>query len=333
MILIIGGGIGGLTLAQKLKQAGVRAQVFERNAEAGDWLQGFRIQINEHGSHALRQCLPPALWEAFTKTAGRPGQGMAFQTEQLDEMLFVEEELMTDPEDRSYAVSRITLRRLLLAGLDVHFGRTFERYEINGDQVTAHFTDGSSATGDVLIGADGANSVVRGQLLLHAQRVLTDIIGVAGRVPLNDETRKWLPHRVRSGMNIVLPRSPAFLFSAVFDGRRRTTDALDQGLDLTQYGLTPEDLLDDLEDYVLWAYGTRALPEGGIEQAVRKWHPDLRRMVAESDPGTITTMPFKTSTPVRPWQTTRVTLLGDAIHNMTPVMGLGANTALRDAAL
>jgi 2-polyprenyl-6-methoxyphenol hydroxylase-like FAD-dependent oxidoreductase len=42
--------------------------------------------------------------------------------------------------------------------------------------------------------------------------------------------------------------------------------------------------------------------------------------------------PVKSAQVVKPWATRNVTLLGDAIHNMTPFRGMGANTALRDAA-
>ncbi|MGH2775683.1 MAG: FAD-dependent monooxygenase, partial [Actinomycetota bacterium] len=89
----------------------------------------------------------------------------------------------------SHAVDRITLRHLLMSGLDdtVHFGKTFTHYERHGGKVTAFFDDGSCATGDLLVGADGAGSAVRRQFLPHAKRVPTEAIGTALRFPLTEQ--------------------------------------------------------------------------------------------------------------------------------------------------
>jgi 2-polyprenyl-6-methoxyphenol hydroxylase-like FAD-dependent oxidoreductase len=62
------------------------------------------------------------------------------------------------------------------------------------------------------------------------------------------------------------------------------------------------------------------------------WHPALRHLVQAAEAPTVTAFPIKTSVPIGPWRTRNVTLLGDALHNMTPFRGIGANTALRDAA-
>jgi 2-polyprenyl-6-methoxyphenol hydroxylase-like FAD-dependent oxidoreductase len=315
-VLVIGGGVGGLALGQALHAAGVAVEIYERDRDAQGWAAGYRLNINQVGSRSLHQCLPGPLWDAFVATSVDPGAGMAFRTERLKDLAVIEREVMAD---RHYAVSRTVLRNLLLAGMSgiVRYGRTFQRYERHPDgTVTAYFTDGSTATGDVLVGADGANSLVRQQYLPDAPRLQTDAVSIA---------------------------AGSFLFTSAFDGRRRMSDAIARGHDLA--GLDPQLLLDDVSDYVLWAFIThrRHFPANssaldGVElkelvsRMVQGWHPTLRRIVTDTDPATVATLRFRRSTTDYDWTSTPVTLIGDSVHNMPPVMGLGANTALRDAA-
>jgi 2-polyprenyl-6-methoxyphenol hydroxylase-like FAD-dependent oxidoreductase len=94
-------------------------------------------------------------------------------------------------------------------------------------------------------------------------------------------------------------------------------------------------------DYVLWAFITRRdnIASDAASQHLRRavddrltgWHKNLRRMIMETDPRTIGAFRFFSAKPPTPWAASNVTLLGDAIHSMTPAGGVGANTALRDA--
>ncbi|MCD2196339.1 FAD-dependent monooxygenase [Actinomycetospora endophytica] len=351
-VLIIGAGIGGLALGQALvASGGVDVRIHERNPDAAAWLDGYRLNINPDGARALHRCLPIGLWEAFTATSPTPPGGISFRTEHLRELFTITRDDMTggstDPADGQYGVSRRVLRTLLLAGLDDHirYGAEFERYSVEPDgTVTAHFTDGSTATGDVLVGADGANSAVRRQYLPHAERVPSDAGGFAARLPLDDETRAWLPAALTEGMTLVMPPSGrASMFTSAFPGRDALTAAISDGVGLAGLGLDADTLLDDTDDYVLWSViaDHRALPDDGQDgptlqaralDMVRGWSPALRRMITETDPASIAVMRFRQSTLVEPWPSATVTVLGDAIHNMPPVGGLGANSALRDAA-
>lgn len=354
-VLIIGGGIGGLCLAHGLKQAGISIAVYERDLTPTAREQGYRIHIDPTGSRALHSCLPTALWDTFVATAGDPGAGFGFLDEKLRTLVLVEDDIVTggatDPAKGHHAVSRLTLRQILLAGLDdvVHFDKEFVRYEhLPNGRVTAVFADGTTATGDLLIGVDGANSRVRRQYLPKAERVDTGAVGIGGKLELTESTRVWLPNRVTNGMNVILGPQH-FLFTAIFNRRRKPEEALKLfGDKVRAAGLDPDQLFRSLEnkDYILWAFITRrddrtikATNGQGealkklVSQMIEGWHPDLRRMVVETSADTIQAFEFRTSVPVTPWESTNVTLLGDAIHSMTPAGGIGANTALRDASL
>jgi 2-polyprenyl-6-methoxyphenol hydroxylase-like FAD-dependent oxidoreductase len=349
-VLIIGGGIGGLCLAQGLRRRGVSVAVYERDRTPDARLQGYRLSIEPPGSAALHDCLPPGLWQILVATSGDQGERMGVFDEQLRQLM--EEDAKpdrADPASGSHAISRVTFRQVLLAGLDdvVHFDKEFTRYEPSGDgTVTAHFADGTSATGDVLVGADGARSRVRRQLLPHARRIDTPAIGVGGKLPLTSETEAWLPGRITATKNMVMPPRD-FLFTAVFRRREQPADVASRLRDgLAAAGLDTDQLLRDAadNDYIMWAFVAhrRSYPSGTdglrgkalrevVEQRMARWHPVLRRLVAESDPDTIEQFDFAAAAPVKAWPDTSVTLLGDAIHYMPPVGGMGGNTALQDA--
>lgn len=329
-VIVVGGGIAGLGLAQALRQARISVTAYERDRTRTDRLEGFRLHINPAGSRALHACLPPAVWNDFVATADE-SRDLGFLTEQLEELLVVQDrsQLHITPEsERSYAADRVTLRRLLLTGLDdvVQFDKEFVHYESTPDgRVTAYFEDGTTAAGDLLVGADGAGSRVRQQYLPQAERIDTGALSVAWKLPLTDSTRAWLPPRLGTSMNMVVAPVPYCLFTSAFD---------------------PEVPAPTSGRYVLCAFISRReayprrveeLPVDQlrpvVEEMIAGWHPILRRMLAEADPDSFMLVRHTASAPVSASRIGNVSLIGDAAHNMPPVGGLGANTALRDASL
>jgi 2-polyprenyl-6-methoxyphenol hydroxylase-like FAD-dependent oxidoreductase len=351
---IIGGGIGGLALAQGLKKADLSVALYERDRTPTDRLQGYRVHISPKGSAALHYCLPANLFEVFAATCSVANDGFRFLSEKMEDLLSFEEVRGDGREiERHRSASRITLRNVLLTGLDgiVQFGKTFVHYEEAADgPIVLHFADGSTATCDVLVGADGGNSPVRHQFLPHAQRSDTGAVGIAAKVMLTDENRRRLPPRILQGTGLVMSpgRRGMFIGLHEFADNAPAVPTADAGDATGSTGRSAGALFDNTTSYVFWAYGglRRDLEHGRpLEQLaptdlqrlvldrIRNWHPDYSVLVCASDPSTFNVTRIKTSMPVAPWPTRRITLIGDAIHSMTPYRGIGANIALRDAAL
>src|SRR5215472_3859407 len=95
-VIVIGGGIAGLCLAQGLKKAGIDVSVYEKGPRQADphWLQGYQIHVNPNGAHALQECLPPALWAKLLDNACSPSAAFQVLTEQMKTIAVVEAEFM-----------------------------------------------------------------------------------------------------------------------------------------------------------------------------------------------------------------------------------------------
>jgi 2-polyprenyl-6-methoxyphenol hydroxylase-like FAD-dependent oxidoreductase len=180
-VIVAGAGLGGLALAQALRHRGIDVTVYERNTALDARRQGYRLHLDPRAHNALHQVLPPTLMELFEATTGTPKSRFTLLDSDLQE-LFARES-----GEPAYAVDRLTLRSILLTGLErtVVFGKPLERYEVDADGgIVAHFADGDTAHADVLVGADGINSVVRQQYLPHARIIQTGVWQLYGAIPL-----------------------------------------------------------------------------------------------------------------------------------------------------
>ena len=342
-VLIIGAGTGGLALAHLLKQAGVCIAVYERDIAPNANTGGYRVGISPAGSRALKACIPSELYDLYVATCSRSPRYFNMLTEQLGEVLsFDIDDAGPNALDGEKNVIRKTLRRVLLRGLedDVFFGKPLESYSDNADgTVTACFQDGSLATGDVLVGADGTSSTVRKQRLPKARLEDTGIVSLGGKIPMTAETKALLSDKMFEGMSLIMAPMGfgAIVHSLEFAGSRNESGFAARWPDFVE-------ALD--EDSIGWGiWGARQnwprdpaglsgeqLRELGLE-ITRDWHPHLRALIRMTEPSTIHDVKMRTSVPLTPWTSSNVTLLGDAVHTMTPGRGAGANTALRDAAL
>ncbi|WP_220199964.1 FAD-dependent oxidoreductase [Ktedonospora formicarum] len=338
-VLIIGGGIGGLCLAQGLKKSGIKVAVYERDESADFRDQGYRITLKAEGSHALRDCLPEPLFQLCVATALKSATHMVFLDHQLKQKFI--KPIPSLPDDSFFGVNRLTLREILLIGLEdiVHFGKTFERFEqLDDGKVCARFTDGTSATGDLLVGADGTNSVVRKQVIPDAE---IDQIGsfIYGKTPLTSDTLAWVPDMLIDSFNRIT--GPVGVSMSVATCWKREAYASATAM------FAPNRHLTVVPDYLAWMLDgpqtqLASTEEQGArvkgpmlhrlaQQMLKEWPPSLRRIVEEATVADTFLVNLHSSRPVKSWQTRNVTLLGDAIHTMSPGRGEGANTALRDA--
>lgn len=244
-----------------------------------------------------------------------------------------------------YLADRTVLRKLLFQGLDedVSFGKTLTHYEITDEGVVAYFTDGTSEEGILLVGADGFRSPVRKQFLPAHKPIDTNGRCVYGKTPMTEEFMAKYHARAHKWMTLVLDKTP-----------------MTQTLDVDETPLTcllePVRFVDNEykskapQDYVYWVLISRSdvfglstnklLALSGQESAelslklTEEWDPSIRALFEHQDVKQSSALRISTAKPQIPeWEaSSRITLIGDAVHVMSPCGGVGAVTAMMDAA-
>ncbi|KEF60984.1 uncharacterized protein A1O9_02548 [Exophiala aquamarina CBS 119918] len=322
-VLIVGAGVSGLALAQALRKAGLPFKVFESDLSTSFRAQGYRIGIKGDN---LQACLPLELWTRFKDGSGKPPQNIsrvdAIITECLPSNFGPPSGNGNAPTRRppisdTFTADRAVLRDLLLDGLEesVAFGHRLRRFDISDEAVVAHFENGSSFEGSLLIAADGNGSAVRHQHLPYHHLLDPGLRCNYGKTIFTEELLQAFPSMAEQCAFLIVDKiDPAGRQLAMFVESMRFQDSEIRA-----------DLPDD--------YG-QALPSSPRKSPSTTGMSPYKALLELQDLKRTAALRVPTAVPdIAPWETcSRVTFIGDAIHLMPPTGGIGANTALEDVA-
>jgi salicylate hydroxylase len=304
-VAIVGGGIGGLTAAVSLLQAGFDVQVYEQ----ARWLSEVGAGINI-GPNASRLLFRLGLQQELERVAFC--SPFMHQRRWQDGRTLTRTPLGSEIEAAFGAPHMIFHRGELHSVLAkafpaerVHLAHRCVGIEQDADGVTATFDNGAKAKADILIGADGIHSTVR-RILLGPEKPRFACRAYRGLIPVE--------------------RVP--------DLPKESTAWLGPGRHFIHYFVSAGRLLNfvghvEQEDWISESW-TEPGKVSDLRAAYAGWHPQVQRIIDEVDETFIWAVLDRK--PISRWTFGRLTMLGDSCHPMLPFMGQGGAQAIEDAA-
>ena len=304
-VSIIGGGIGGLATAAALLKKGFKVQVYERAQALRPVGAGMTLSPNGLNSLAA---IEPKIVEAL-KQGGSEVQRLTMKRSS-GEMIISKPVALTEQFGQPMLnIMWSRLQSIIAATLPpgvVHLNHRCIAIEQHENGVKAHFENGESVESDLLIGADGINSMVRQSLVGDGAPAY------AGRMSWRAVIK--FPHED------LIPNSSTGFTGP--DGKNFM-------------------LFDMGERYTYWSAGALlaepapSAPPKEVKDRVLKtfsgWADLVEGIVKATPAADIVERTISDRPPLRHWSHGRVTLLGDAAHPVVPVLGQGANMTFEDA--
>ena len=328
--IIVGAGIGGLTAGLSLHAAGIDVAVFERSDDVRELGVGLNLL-----PPAVAELAALGLLEALDAVAVRTGT-LILTNRQGQRILSDPRGLDAGAPVPQFSVHRGHLQRVLLDALRQRAGsavvrvdRQLDHFEQDRDGVQARFIDASgtiveTASGDVLIGADGIRSAVRAQLVPGEGEPLWNgsmMWRGATEWPVFLDGRTMIVAGGNAAKLVIYPIGPGRTAAT-----RLTNWAVVVG-GVAPPGSTPPRPATHLD---VWSQPARRDELAPHVSRFDSEVVDITGLVAATNP--IYEYPMCDREPLPRWTVGRVTLLGDAAHAMYPMGSNGATQAIIDAA-
>jgi 2-polyprenyl-6-methoxyphenol hydroxylase-like FAD-dependent oxidoreductase len=310
--LVVGGGIAGPVAATALTMAGIDATLCEARPADPASANGIggSLALEPNGLSALRivdaddavRAAAVPITRSVMSIASKPGREMPTPQGLPPRQLI----------DRG-ALHRILRDRTEQAGVRIQHGKRLIRVDKRPDGVTAHFSDGSSASANVLIGADGVHSTVRRLIDPNAPSArYLGLLGFEGLVDDAPDTAALEP----GTMTFAFGRRAYYLYWKRPEGR------IGWGANLPspQYFSLKEARAVPAED---WLHTLRTAYANDVPGA---------RLAAETTTETLQAVgALHIMPPVPHWHRGRMVLVGDAVHAPSNSTGQGASLAMESA--